>query len=243
MIAKDECRLSWSADLERMGEDHALVSYDLEQILQLPKLANTKQAFYKSRLVMFNLTFFLSNNKQGYCYTWTQVEGWRGGNDIATAIGIFMREHMRRFQTVTLWSDSCPSQNKNRQVVSSMCQVSSETGQQIHLKYFEPGHTKMNVDNMHARIELHSRPMEIATPGGWIACFETAKKNGEPYVVRQLKHWDFINYTAVANVAFRNDGLKGIQTQHLITVECYDRPVVSWSASPEGPAEPIPRGM
>ena len=61
-----------------------VVCFDLQQILPSQKLSTTKQTFYKSRMTS------CKGYQEGYCVSWSQVEGGMGSNEIAT---VRMRKH------------------------------------------------------------------------------------------------------------------------------------------------------
>ena len=71
-----------------------VVSFDLQQILPFPKLSTTKQAFDKSRMVCYNLCLYVKGTKRGYFVSWSQVEGGRGSNEIATCLKYFVENHL-----------------------------------------------------------------------------------------------------------------------------------------------------
>ena len=54
---KEEAHNAYHQDC--LAESKAVVSLDLEKILQFPRLETTKQTFYKSRFVLRNMCFFL----------------------------------------------------------------------------------------------------------------------------------------------------------------------------------------
>ena len=95
-------------DLQASQNQKTVVTFDLQQILQYPKVKGAKQLFYKSRMVLYNLCFFVKNTKQGYCYCWTQVEGLKGGNEISMCLVWFVRDHLSDHQHVVFWSNNCP---------------------------------------------------------------------------------------------------------------------------------------
>ena len=220
-----------------------VVSFDLQQILPYPRLRDTKQTFFKSRMICYNLCFFISKLKQGYCYLWSQVEGGRGSNEIATILKKFVVDHLADSRHIVFYSDGCPGQNKNQAVVAALAHLAhnSPPGQMIDIKYFETGHSHMAVDSVHACIERAIQGKEIATPGDYLQVIQLAKKTGEqPYIVEELNHSLFVDWKKVATVAFKPNALEGISTKHWISAENVGGKVVlSWSEGALGPLRNI----
>ena len=51
-------------DLQASQNQKTVVTFDLQQILQYPKVKGAKQSFYKSRMVLYNLCFLVKNTKK-----------------------------------------------------------------------------------------------------------------------------------------------------------------------------------
>ena len=61
-------------DLQASHNQKTVVTFDLQQILQYPKVKGAKQSFYKSRMVLYNLCFLLKIPNRG---TVTVGPRWR----------------------------------------------------------------------------------------------------------------------------------------------------------------------
>ena len=219
IVSKDECKLAYNIDIEDPSK--TVVSFDLQQILQFPKLKNTKQTFYKSRMVVYNLCFFIKNTSKGYCLTWSQVEGGRGSNEIATCLKYFVSTYLADSRHIVFYSDGCPGQNKNQAVVACLADIAhnSPAGQVVDIKFFETGHSHMDVDSVHACIERASQGKEVGTPSDWVTIFQSAKVEGEQYEVDELRHHQFTDWKQVALDALKINALEGISGMHWIRAE------------------------
>ena len=240
IISRDEAYLSRQLDIEDPSK--VVVSFDLQQILPFPKLRSSKQTFYKSRMVLYNLCFFVKNTQQGYCMCWSQVEGGRGSNEIATCLKKFFSTYLADSRHVVFYSDGCPGQNKNRAVVAALVHLAhnSRPGQIVELKFFETGHSHMDVDSVHASIERASEGAEIGTPGDWVQVFQSAKKSGAQYIVDELSFRDFSDWKQVATSAFKSNALKGIASMHCIRAANVGGAVeLQWSEGCLGPLRPV----
>lgn len=78
-------------------------------------------------------------------------------------------------QKITIWSDNCPSQNRNIQII--VCYLSMFTLkpslQCIEHKFLLRGHTHMEVDTIHARVE---RQLKNTPQFSIVTSWETIKK-------------------------------------------------------------------
>ena len=91
------------------------------------------------------------------------MESLKGGNEISTCLAQFVRDHLSDHQHVVFWSDNCPGQNKNRHMMAALSQLTASRpeGSIIELKFFETGHSHMEADSMHAKIERDSKFIAI----------------------------------------------------------------------------------
>ena len=175
-------------------------------------------------------------------YCWTQ--GLKGGKEVSTCLARFVRDHLSDHQHVVFWSDNCSGQNKNRHMMAALSQLTASRpeGSIIKIKFFETGHAHMEADSMHAKIERDSKFREVATPGDWIQIFQAGRGGGEgAYIVRELTHEDFLDYSAVASRVFvKSDCLKGISKKHVIRFEREGEVVlISWADCVLGPLQPV----
>ena len=67
----------------------------------------------------------------------------------------------------------------------------------------ERGHTEMEVDSLQAAIEYAKQNAAVYIPSHWdtIICMARTKN---PYVIIQLKHWDFLNFKTFTTNFFKN---------------------------------------
>ena len=87
----------------------------------------------------------------GFCYFWNEAEGKHGACEIASCLWKWLKILDVGVKKVTLYSDSCPGQNKNIIIASMfLAAVKSLDIEEINQKFLEPGHTQMEVDSIHA---------------------------------------------------------------------------------------------
>ena len=194
--------------------------------MNVPRLA-TGSSFYKRKLTLFNLCFHVTmpdKSTHGFCYPWTEVDGQRGGNEIASCLHHFLTTNplvMRR-NKIIFWSDGCVGQNKNRMVVAALLSAISSRQPAINdeviyaIKYFETGHSMMEADGMHGLIERAGRGVEMGTPDSYYTLFQTAKVSPPRYTVKVMEFSDFKDFRDLSERAIRDSCLTGISKWHMI---------------------------
>ena len=117
-----------------------------------------------------------------FCYPWTEVDGQRGGKEIASCNPHIPTRNplVIRRNKIIYWSDGWVGQNKNRMVVPALLNAISSRQSAINsgviytIKYFETGHSKMEADGMHGLIERAGRCVEMGTLESYYTLFPTA---------------------------------------------------------------------
>lgn len=97
-------------------------------------------------------------------------------------------------KTVTIWSDSCISQNKNSFMSAAILEVMSQhrTQESVTQTYGEPGHSVIQeMDNIHSQIERRFKLSEINSPVGLLKSLKKINPKNSSIII-QLR--DFRNY-------------------------------------------------
>lgn len=175
-----------------------VIMVDLQKCLPTPYLSNN-QSFYFLKLWTLNLTIYDSTNNSSYCLVWDESEAGRGGNEIASAL-IKWAETVIAGTTIehlTIWSDNCPSQNRNVMVMLSYLWLLKKCPnlKTVEHKFLLRGHTHMEADHVHALIErsLKKQPtMEICTPWDWQQLIRSAGATVIKLNLSDFKHVDYL---------------------------------------------------
>ncbi|CAH0555186.1 unnamed protein product [Brassicogethes aeneus] len=163
------------------NEKFSVCCFDLQQVIQIPQ-SNTSVFYYKLKLSTFNLSIFDMATKEGFCFIWHEQIGKRGANEISSCVYRFLMEKANAgYKEVTLYSDNCIGQNKNRMIVSMYYYISKKYNISICHRFLEPGHTQNENDSIHALIERKKREMDLFTPDQFIQLVKMAKISGKPY--------------------------------------------------------------
>lgn len=173
-------------------------NFDLQAVLTTPKGA-AGEIFYLRKLAVYNLTIYNLGNQDVECCLWDETQGKRGANEISSCIFSYLFSKTS-ITSVRMMSDSCGGQQKNS-AFSAMCLYSVQnhpTLNSIVHKFFEPGHTEMECDSIHSKIESKSKYSPIYIPEGWAQMIRVARINPKPYKLVQYTFDDILDFKGVA---------------------------------------------
>lgn len=155
---------------------------------------------------MYNFTLYESGTRNGYCYLWGESDGKRGANEICSNVFGYLSEleiRMPEVKVVSLFCDSCPGQNKNRQMLVMLHHFvqRSKSVQEISITYLLPGHTYMPADSMHSVIESNYRKKIIWAPSEWPTIITNSRINPRPYEVNVRTYKDFQDWKEIQELS------------------------------------------
>ena len=148
------------------------------------------------------MTAHLSLTKKAYFAIWHEGIGGRSGNNMATAVLKILEQVMKDHPGIpelTLWSDSCVSQNRNSimTLALSLFIKVHPTLETITQKFCEPGHSSIQeVDSVHSVIERHLRHQKVYSPLGLIRKLTTIRNS------QTIQLSQFFDYQAKAKKDF-----------------------------------------
>jgi len=111
---------------------------------------------------------------------WSEVDGGRGANQIASCVAKHLYTIELPTKHVTLYSDTCGGQNKNSHMVAMFMSVIRYHNilEIIDHKFLLAGHTHMECDSDHALIEKKTSKTIIYHPHDWMQLVrQTGKKS------------------------------------------------------------------
>lgn len=130
------------------------ITFDLQAILQCPYAAEN-QLYYTRKLNVYNFTIFDSYNSNGINFLWDECNGKKGSNEIGSCLLAYLKTLPPHVKHVASFSDTCGGQNRNRNIAAAMLYAVTNisTIEIIDIKFMESGHSYLEADSMHARIE------------------------------------------------------------------------------------------
>ncbi|CAH0547290.1 unnamed protein product [Brassicogethes aeneus] len=145
---------SESKEKAKTNSDILCAVFDLQQVIYLP-ISKESAIFYKSRMSVFNFTFYNVATRECYCFVWDETNGKRGSTEIATCLFKAIGQYVGKgVHTIELFCDGCYGQNKNSVVASILLYSLAKynTIKDISLKFFETNHVQNEGDSAHSAI-------------------------------------------------------------------------------------------
>ena len=167
--------------------------FDLQQVMECP-YTNIGDAFYKRQISCYNFVVNDEADKTGYCFFWSEVEGNRGANEIATnLIAYAKRKAAKGTKVIMAFCDGCGGQNRNRIMAAACDYIITNTGiELIFICYLEKGHTENSADTVHSIIESE-KLSNVQLPSEWPIIFRQISTKEISLNVTEVKHTDFLD--------------------------------------------------
>jgi hypothetical protein len=138
-------------------------TFDIQAVLTTP-CSLASQVYYKTKFQVTILLYIPLVMEKGL---WNETEGQRGSCEIATCFHLYLNSLSPCTEQVTLFSDSCIGQNRNKFVASALLHAvcTSTYLEVVNYIFLEPEHTQMECDSMHSAMEYAKRKTNIYVPG------------------------------------------------------------------------------
>lgn len=207
---KELARTEKHRDNDSCNDKALLVSVDMANVFLLPK-TNIGPLFYKRKLTVYNYTGRV-NRKMTTFVTYDEGISGRKGDDVASCMYKLLEDVVNanpEADSITIWSDSCISQNKNQMSSSAILYFMKKNPKIkiIHQKYSEPHHsTIQEIDTMHSKIEKKTKHVNVFSPIDYEENLKLINNNKTPAKVIKMEKNDFLlfqnsfshlNFTAV----------------------------------------------
>ena len=124
--------------------------------------------------------------KEGQCYLWDETKRMKGSNEISSCLIKYLQINQKGKKTWMV-SDACGGQMRNK-YTAMLCLYLVQTlehVEEINHVFMVTGHSHMEVDSMHARIEKKSSTLNIYIPDEWALMKSFARNN--PYLTEKRK--------------------------------------------------------
>ncbi|KAJ8885831.1 hypothetical protein PR048_012036 [Dryococelus australis] len=144
-------------------------TFNFQKVLNTPQGERNIILYYSWMYAVYNFTFYENSTREGLCYLWGECDGKR--------------------VAITLNYDSCPGQNKNKQMWSALIGNMS-----MSISYLIPGHMYMPVDSIHTCSDSFTKKKSIWAPSEWPTIVRNSRIRLGAYNVIVLMHSTFRNW-------------------------------------------------
>ncbi|CAH1122987.1 unnamed protein product [Ceutorhynchus assimilis] len=222
-----KANLEYKKDSDEAAEagstNKRIYSMDLQKVIILPIMPQSKTAFFTSRLVVFNQTFATlskESSNQSYCVLWHEALGGRKAEALVDAM-FKVIEKERDATDFIFWADNYSAQNKNWVLYTSLVtEVNRVTGpNQITIRYLTKGHTHMSADGIHGNSEQKLlRKRNIYDFQELIEAVESSRRKLEVLQLKEFHLWP----NKKRNTKKAADPLKGFLLNEIVDV-CFKK--------------------
>lgn len=175
-----------------------VIAVDLQQALPTPKLT-VGPAFYKRKLLSYNLGVHSCSDNQGYMMVWDETTAKRGAEEICSCILKYLSVSQIRAEELHIITDNCRGQNKNWTFISmAAALVKGGFFKKIHQHFPLVGHTYLPCDRDFGRIGEFVRYHcpQVYSPQHWVETIRSANRN-KPFAARLLSQEDFKSFQTI----------------------------------------------
>lgn len=171
--------------------------FDFEKVLVSPK-CEAGTFYYMRKLSVMNFTVYNLATREATCYVWDETIGKKGGHEVASCLLKYVTSEIQKGKdTFLFWSDNCGPQNKNSMVFSLYQWMAKNFHINITHRFLIKGHTQNEGDNVHSKIETHTRHMDIFAPSMWYEQIFLASKKRK-YSVIEMTINDFLSFDSIS---------------------------------------------
>ncbi|KAE9523316.1 hypothetical protein AGLY_016264 [Aphis glycines] len=179
-------------------------SSDNHCCLPTPSLESSV-AFYKRQLWTFNFTIHDTRSSFASNYIKNEILAKRGANDIDSSLYHYLNNLPSNASHVTMYSDCCPGQNKNG-IIMAMCLYFLERQENVKIidhKFIVSGHSRMECDSDHARIEKAEKryPFSINHPHDWLKLINWVGK--DKFINTEMKQDHFFDFSNLLKTKYQ----------------------------------------
>ncbi|KAJ6639289.1 hypothetical protein Bhyg_12032 [Pseudolycoriella hygida] len=207
--AKDEKDFDKQAALE--GRCHVF-TMDKQSVKLSPNF-NASAIYFKTRMQVHNFTVYNLANHHCNNYWWDETQGDLSASSFASYVIQHIQTHcLSDTLPIILYSDGCGGQNRNYFLSNALSNFTVKNNKIIEQKWLEKGHTQMECDSAHAKIEKKLKNRSIFVPKDYIDVTKTARKTiaidnirqEHPFEAAYLQHDFFSNYARKDQLRFRS---------------------------------------
>ena len=233
--------LRQKTDLAKSDSSVLTVTFDFQQTLPLPHIP-VGDLFYMQQLWLFVFGVHSCGNNQVSMYCWPEVTAKRGSDEVISCLHHFFTELPRSVNTLYLFSDGCPGQNKTSNVMSYLFTlVFTKRFSKITHTFPVRGHSCLPNDRNFGRTEMKKRKHErVYTCEQWMDIIRSARIC-KPFKVVECDRTMFLDWQVQFSKYFKklvkNQEKQALKISHARVLEySATHPTEVWvKYSPESP--------
>jgi hypothetical protein len=181
---KDKAREEKDKDKEnaKKATDKVLmVIVDVQAVQTIPKL-EASCLYFKTRLNLHNYTVYNIGTQEVVYYVWPETSAGLTASVFASCLLDYLDQitETPSLEQIIMWSDGCGAQNRNVTLLSAISIWAKRHSKDIFVKYLEKGHTQMEVDSVHAKIESRQKNCDLETPADYCRIVREARQKPCP---------------------------------------------------------------
>lgn len=182
---------------QRPTSDTCTISMDLQQVLSLPALTHS-QMYYLRQLSCYNFNIHIADTNKGNMFLWHEGMSGRGANEIASCILKAVKIKLTEKDKLTVWSDNCAGQNKNKMLLFLWIYlITNGYFQEINQKFLVSRHSFLSCDRDFAQIEKRRRLEKCEVPLDLVRLISTATPQN-PFNVLMMTTEDFFDFKTIS---------------------------------------------
>ena len=186
----------------KQGNDKTKITaiFDLQKALPTPK-TEVLLFYYSRKLSTYNFSISDLTNDEVTCFVRNETISGRGSNEICSCLfQILKKWDANGAQEIKFFSDACPGQNQNWNILDLFCafvNLEAISIKKLNHFFFESGHSQNENDAVHSVIEHSAKRVEVFVPEQWYTLIRSASKK-KSYNVIELHQSQIFDFADVS---------------------------------------------
>ena len=189
--------------LSKQNSHISTITFDFQQNLPLPSVP-VGDVFYMQQLWIYVFGVHNCGTNEVRMYCWPETIAHRGSDEVISCLLHYLHSLPGEVTTLNLFSDGCPGQNKNLNVMHFLFSL-VRLGRFEHIRHFFPvrGHSFLPNDRDFGCTERKKRKVErVYTPEQWHDIMRSARKK-KPYIIVPVDQSMVLNCAAHFSPVFK----------------------------------------
>ena len=206
----------------KLDSDHTKITavFDLQKALPTSK-SEVSLFYYSRKLSTYNFSISDLTNDEVTCFVWNETIAGRGSNEISSCLLQMLKKwDANGAKEVNFFSDACPGQNRNWNVLAlfqAFVSLEAKHIKKVNHYFFESGHSQNENDSVHSVIERAVKYIEVFVPEQWYMLIRSASK--KHYNVIELDPSQIYDFADVVNQTVSRKGTLKISKVQILSFQ------------------------